>query len=30
MIEERSARIAPKGDIDYRLLIPFLTHVVLL
>src|SRR5262249_21307038 len=30
MIEERSARIAPKGDIDYRLLIPFLPHVVLL
>src|SRR6202048_286843 len=29
MIEEPSARVAPESDIDYRLLIPFLAHVVL-
>jgi MFS family permease len=29
MIEESSAHAAPKGDIDYRLLIPFLAHVTL-
>ena len=29
MIEEPSARVPSKGDIDYRLLIPFLTHVTL-
>src|SRR5262249_52508156 len=30
MTEEPSARGAPKGDIDYRLLIPFLAHVTLI
>jgi MFS family permease len=30
MIEEPSARGAPKGDIDYRLLVPFLAHVTLI
>src|SRR5262249_29982631 len=30
MIDEPSARVAPESDIDYRLLIPFLTHVTLL
>ncbi len=30
MIEEPSARRAPTGDIDYRLLIPFLAHVTLI
>src|SRR5260370_2700555 len=29
MIEEPSARVAPESDIDYRLLIPFLSHVTL-
>src|SRR5258707_13600943 len=29
MIEEPSARVAPESDIDYRLLIPFLAHVML-
>jgi len=29
MIEEPSTRGAPKGDLDYRLLIPFLAHVTL-
>jgi MFS family permease len=29
MSEELSARLPPKGDIDYRLLIPFLAHVTL-
>jgi MFS family permease len=30
MIEEPSARVPPEGDLDYRLLIPFLAHVTLL
>jgi MFS family permease len=30
MTEELSARPPPKGDIDYRLLIPFLAHVTLI
>jgi len=30
MIEEPSARVAPESDIDYRLLIPFLAHVMLI
>src|SRR5437016_11873405 len=30
MIEEPSARVAPDSDIDYRLLIPFLAHVMLI
>jgi MFS family permease len=30
MTEEPSARGAPKGDIDYRLLVPFLAHVTLM
>ena len=30
MIEEPSARVAPESDIDYRLLIPFLAHVILI
>jgi MFS family permease len=30
MTEEPSARLPPKGDIDYRLLIPFLAHVTLI
>src|SRR6516165_6183012 len=30
MIDEPSARVAPESDIDYRLVIPFLTHVTLL
>ena len=30
MTEELSARLPPKGDIDYRLLIPFLAHVTLI
>jgi MFS family permease len=30
MIHEPSARGAPKGDIDYRLLVPFLAHVTLI
>src|SRR5215469_3982375 len=30
MIEEPSARVAPESDIDYRLLIPFLVHVMLI
>src|SRR5258705_11073983 len=29
MIEESSARVAPRSDIEYRLLIPFLSHVTL-
>jgi MFS family permease len=29
MNEEPSARVAPESDIDYRLLIPFLSHVTL-
>src|SRR6195256_2472099 len=29
MSEEPSARVVPRGDLDYRLLIPFLVHVTL-
>jgi MFS family permease len=29
MTDEPSARVPPEGDIDYRLIIPFLTHVTL-
>jgi MFS family permease len=30
MIKEPSAHVAPKSDIDYRLLVPFLVHVTLI